>query len=179
MLSTEMLARCRSLVDEDQASFWKDSEIYSWLTDGQNDIIKQLVLGWDKISVLPTPLRPLLKQSTGTTTDNPPTIPVPEDYVDYADFHYNNRAYRIVSPNDTFIFHNNDYLTEWVEFYAGILKVNTNFLNKTFELNYISKPANIDATHEATLDIRFHNDIVGYAFKQMLIKNQSGENVTQ
>jgi hypothetical protein len=179
MLSTEMLFICRSLFDESVAAFFTDAEIYSYLSAGQEDIIKQLVLAWDKISVLPTPLRPLLKQLTGTANADPPSITVPEDYIDYADFHYNNRAYRIVSPNDTFIFHNNAYLTEWVEFYAGTIRVNTNFLAKTYELNYISKPADISTSVNPVLDIRFHNDIVGYAFKQMLIKNQSGENVTQ
>lgn len=178
MLSTAMLARIRTLLDEATEGFWLDTEIYSSLSDGQNEIIKTVVAEWvtirDQGNVLPTPLRPLLKTIMGTGI----SITVPEDYIEYADFHYNNRAYRIVSPNDTFIFHNNDYLTEWVEFSAGLVTVNTKFTGLDYILNYIAKPDDIDATHEATLDIRFHNDIVDFAFKRMLIKNQSGENVT-
>ena len=85
MDSQSLLASVRSLVDESVSSFWLDSEIYSWLSDGQREIIN-LVLGVYKAKLeanpqtqIPDILIPLQEVITGTATSGVHIVPA--DYL--------------------------------------------------------------------------------------------------
>ena len=46
MTAVQLLARLRTLLDEDTAQFWTDTECYSALTDAQIEIIKRIYNKW-------------------------------------------------------------------------------------------------------------------------------------
>ncbi len=65
MTALELLARLRTLLDENSAQFWLDSECYSAFTDAQIEIIKRVYAKW---IVLPNADLPITIRSLFTTT---------------------------------------------------------------------------------------------------------------
>lgn len=172
MTSAQLLARCRTLLDESSAGFFTDAEIYSALTDGQKEVANVLVT--ENKQRLPETLRPLV--TTASTSGASITLPA-TFWIDltlkFGSTSGNKQtAYReeVKSLPDR---EDNSYLNN--EFYYYI-DDSTLYFGKAgtqyYTFTYLVKPTTIDGSTEPILEASSHNAIVFWATAQMLFKDQ-------
>ena len=84
MTTAQLLASCRSLLDESSPSFYQNSEIYSWLNDAQREVANTILalykakLEVDPKTELPEVLISLQSIITGSASS---PVAVPSDYL--------------------------------------------------------------------------------------------------
>lgn len=194
MTRTEMLARCRTLLDEASASFWTDTEIYSSLADGQQavanyflSIFKTQRLQDPSIRV-PQPLEALYTVDTATTITGLVSKPADYWYLLAASYAYTGGALATHYPcriyplsHNMFADLNNSFFTGTStdpvvhEVYSSGYKFY--FLPSvsgtgSYTLNYLKVPTVISSSTDPTLSVQTHSAIVYYAVAQMLFKDQ-------
>ena len=87
MVSTVMLAACRTILDETTASFWTDAQVYAALADGQNEVIKEVLAVYkaryklDPDTELPSELTSVGAYASGAITSSVEMIAVPAGFL--------------------------------------------------------------------------------------------------
>ena len=189
MTRTDMLARVRTLLDEASASFWTDTEIYSALADGQQEVANYLVINYRKAKDLnpsaeiPPSLVPLYNTSTSTTASGLINKPTGFWHLLYALYAYSggtsyNCRIQPLSPSLYFDL-DNTYLTP-SSIDPAIYQAPTSQLyfkptpigTATYTIGYIKLPDAISVSTDATLPVQTHQSIVHWATAQMLFKDQ-------
>jgi hypothetical protein len=193
MTRTEMLARVRTLLDEASASFWTDTEIYSALADGQQEVanyfykIYSMALKENPEAKLPQPLESLVISTSATTATS--GVAKPSGFWHIISAKYANtgglsgtfypcRVERINSMLDFNI--NNTYLASSAsdpkvyEAYSASLLLwfsPTPTGTGAYTLNYLQIPASITSSVDPVLPVQTHSAIVHWATSQMLLKD--------
>lgn len=177
MTSAEALARVRTLLDEASAGFWTDNEIYSALTDGQNEVITiklnefRVKSKFDLNTPLPDSLRALVTSTTGTGTTS-----LAADYLHYVnvytsttpvyvrDFNFN----RSHSSMNTYLASSSS--TPYCYFNATQIVFETSV---SWTLDYLKQPADIaSGANPPTLEDKAMNAVIQYAFALLLKKDK-------
>jgi len=171
-----MLSRLRTLLDESQAAFWTDVEMYAALTDGQREVADMLMTLYKQKSTLnpneelPANLRTLIATTTGTGTQN-----LPADYWRYLTI-YTSTAPVLVRIDGLTkgTLKNNVYTASssgfpYCSFNATQVVLETSV---AWTLEYIKTPTAIAVAVQPTLPDPTHNAIVQYALCELLIKDQ-------
>lgn len=195
MTRTEMLARVRTLLDEvGTASFWTDTEIYSALTDAQQETANYFLRMYNVAlmnnanSKLPQPLESLVISATATLATAGLTKPV--DYWHIISASYANTGglagtfypCRIEKLNPVLGFNlGNTYLApsatdpKVYEAYSATLQLWFSPAPSgtgAYTLTYLKTPTSISASVDPILPVSTHSAIVHWATAQMLFKDQ-------
>lgn len=177
MTSIEMLARLRTLLDETPEGFWDDDlDAYPYLAQAQLEVIRRIA------RFKPIALRQLVTRGALTAQ----TFAIDTGVALAGDFFliYSIKAnatggtekpcYERSERND---YSDNPYLSsESDRLYYSIsgnplkLYFETNFVNGTVTLDYITKPDDIDATTDPEIDETAHMAIVYGAYSSLLLK---------
>jgi hypothetical protein len=198
MVRTEMLSRVRTLIDEvGTASFWLDTEIYSALTDAQQEVanyfykLYSVALMNSFESKLPQPLESLAISVVATLATAGVAKPV--DYwhiisVTYANTGGLNGTFypcRIEKINPALGFNlANTYLAPSItdpkvyEAYSASLQLWFSPAPSgtgAYSLTYLKTPTAISASVDPILPVQTHSAIVHWATAQMLFKDQRPE----
>ena len=192
MTAPEMLARCRTILDESSAGYWTDAEIYSALSDGQNAIINAVWSAWDKKTQIaeievPVVLRPLQTVvvnlafgTTGTTS-----VALPADFAYDLHVEYDDNAdapiasfKRGESKNRKFSSENTYLHSTQAQYYHYFDGANLNFETAisgtgAYRLTYLKKPTDIASGVAPAIGFEAHKAIVYYAVTMMLFKDKS------
>lgn len=198
MLSTELLSRVRTLLDEVTSSFFLDTEIYSALTDAQQEAANYFLRLYNSAlinnadSKLPQPLESLVI-SSGTIATVTAGLTKPADYwqIISASYAYTGDVVgtlypcRIEKLNPVLGFNlKNTYLApsatdpKVYEAYGASLQLW--FLpvpsgTGAYNLTYLKTPTSISASVNPILPVSTHSAIVHWATAQMLFKDQRPE----
>ena len=194
MTSTEMLARCRTILDESSASFWTDAEIYSALADGQNQVIDKLLTSYRiRRKTNPSAELPYELQALGVrliSSGAASFVTIPTGYLElvYANWDHDNSGTKepceIVTPVTKNQRQDNSYTSAtstepvvFMEVAASGGAVVINFLpvystTGVYDLQYLDKPTDIAAGVNAELPVNTHSAIVHYAVSRMFDKDQ-------
>lgn len=193
MLSTDMLARVRTLIDEASASYWQDSEIYSALSDGQTEAVN-FIYGLyeakkkaDPNTILPDVLSPLTKSLSNSIVSSY-TITIPTDLFKLIAIEITNgtnpkvAAYRRDFSVETIFYQYNSLMngTNNVSYFSNAANYFFNqLLNGSYNIYYIENPPAISSGVNPTVGSAIHDIICLYAFSQVLKKDQRLEESTQ
>jgi hypothetical protein len=195
MTSASMLAYVRTMLDEAQASFWSDAQIYAALTAGQERIVNLALatfLAKQEVNPntdVPHLLVPLLSIQNLLINNSTGTAQLPNDYLQivYAGVSLNNGAcgpiLRRRMNYHTLSDQNNSLLTattgQTVGEYIGYIVGTTFYLEQTFssgtnyiKLTYIAQPQAISSTQQPVLPMEVHEPICEFAFATLLSKDQ-------
>ena len=194
MTRTEMLARCRTLLDEATAAFWTDAEVYSALADAQQAVANYF-LSIHKIELLsnpkapiPQPLESLYAVDTNTTATGLVSLPADYWHLLAASFAYTGglagtfyvcRIYRLGETmfrdvNNSFFAGTTTDPIVYEVYSSGRKFYFLPAVSGTggYALNYLKIPTAISSSVDPTLPVQTHNAIVFYAVAQMLFKDQ-------
>lgn len=189
MTRTEMLARVRTLLDEASASFWTDAEIYSALTDGQQEAANYFYSMYEKLKQvnpligLPHTLEPLYTLTTSTTINGLVNNPSNYWHLILATYAYNggtsyNCRIQPLSPallydlDNTYLVASTTSPTVYQVSSTQFLFLPTASGTANYALGYIVKPTAISSSVDPVLPVLAHTAIVHYATAQMLFKDQ-------
>lgn len=198
MISTEMLARLRTLLDESSASFWTDTECYAALADGQTKIIDEVLrvykmrLKIDPAFEVPEELRVLTTLAKGTIAASQINVPTGFIWLVNAKWDHDEtggeKSCLIVSQDRNYTHdQENSFLVadatspiSWVgpEQTSGVQSINfrpTYSSSATYTINYLKYPTAIASGQNPTLSENTHTAIVFYAAYWMLAKDQRPE----
>lgn len=193
MTRTEMLARVRTLLDEASASFWTDTEVYSALADGQQEVanyflnIYKIKAEQDLDTLIPQPLEVLYTAETNTTATGLVSRPSDFWHLVSATFaytgglsgtFYNCRIERFSAS--MFYNINNTYLsaTTTNPIVYDVFSTSQKFYFQpavsgtgAYSISYIKIPTAISSSVDPTLPVQTHSAIVHWATAQMLFKD--------
>lgn len=195
MTTANMLSRVRTSLDEASASFWTDAEIYSALTDGQQETANYFLSLYKAKSVnnigavLPQPLESLLKNKIDTTVSSGVTKPTDYWHLVSAKWAYTgglvgtyypcrieglssirdfNLANTYLAATETFPTVYEAYSGSAILFWFLPAPSGTGAYN----ISYISVPTTISSSVDPILPASTHTAIVHWAVAQMLSKDQ-------
>lgn len=193
MTTAEMLSRVRILLEEATASFWSDNEIYSALTDGQNEAIRlKYSIYKSKVKVnpresIPEVLRPLIKDETGTIGLSENTLTIPSDLMFLISVRYDpagsnlrpcyQRGMSMLSYFDS----DNQYLKDSTAFKSYFFHLDKSEIvfettvtasPGSYGWTYLKKPADIASGVDPTIKSEYHDAVVMFAYAKMLLKDQ-------
>lgn len=188
-----MVTRVRSILDEANAGYWSDAEIYSALSDGQAEVtnyalsVYQGKFKQDRGTNIPITLNNLIK-TVSTTLSVSNTVTLPTDYklLVSVSLAYNGsltKAPVFITQNDSINnFENaNTYLKPsisnlqcYVDSNSGLhlLKLVTAIANDPIEYVYVAMPSAISSTVEPTITEIAHNAIISFACARLLLKDE-------
>lgn len=194
MLSTELLSRVRTLLDEVTPSFFLDAEIYSALTDAQQETadyfykLYSSALMNNADSKLPQPLEPLVISVTATLATAGLTKPADYWHIISVSYAYTGGLIgtfypcRIETLNPVLGFNlGNTYLApsatdpKVYEAYGNSLQLWFSPVPSgtgAYTLTYLKTPTSISASVNPILPVSVHSAIVHWATAQMLFKDQ-------
>jgi hypothetical protein len=182
MLSTEMLSRCRTLLDEASAGFFGDTEIYSALTDGQQECanyfynIYKSLIKVDANASLPESLEPLYTIATGTATLG--VVNKPADFWGIISATFNTSICKILPLDKALFSYIENTYTQPTTTSPIVYQASSStlmFLPATssgYILRYIKIPTVIASATNPILSKQTHTAIVHWATAQMLFKDQ-------
>lgn len=196
MTSVELKNRVRTLLDESAATngFWSDDEIYKALSDGQMEVLTQMLKRYnEKEMLLPEAFRTLVsnyQQLSITSAVNP----LPNDFLFLICIRYavasndvNDRKPALIRGNDfnKYYHRGNGYLSSSIgQPYCTITGLNIVFEDSpvgsgSFDFDYIKKPETVDASNDPELPDFTHNAMVQYAFATLLKKDSRNTDAHQ
>lgn len=183
MTSTEMLARCRTILDEASAGFWTDAEIYAALADGQNEVIRKLLETYRQTGAIKTELRSVYFDDSGNGDD----VALPSGFLELIKATYDHDGTGVKQPcevldhrtvlereDNTYTSATHKKPTAHINSEADALKVfflPTGVDAPTYTIYFIAKPADIAGAQNATLPVTTHNAIVHFAVSRMFDKD--------
>lgn len=196
MTSSVMLTELRTLLDEAQAGFYENTELYQALTDGQKNVTYYFLNLFKKQREMNTSLQlnrfllPLSISKNDTavileeiTFDNSPMIILNAEYRNITNIG-NYYPCFVLDPNAVDFNHRlqNEYLKPTDKspsvfmYYNGgwkykFLPAFDNSLGGDYILNYLKEPTSISASIEPILAEETHNAIVQWAFSFILRKD--------
>ena len=183
MLSADMLAQLRVLLDEAAEQFWLDTECYAALSDGQREYAST-ILSQYKAKVLINPsesipevLRPLYKPVSSTTSAS--YIVLPSDFLYDVSLYLGGTYSRPLLKRElsrTIPAEQANSLLGASGYYYSITNSQINLeiptpSNLSYIFNYLQKPVDINQDVNPTLPDFTHYTIVIYAFAELLKKS--------
>jgi len=196
MTTAEMLTRIRTFLDEASASFWSDTEIYSALADGQNEVIS-ICLNFYRAkkevnsrTELPQVLTALHTHVADTNLTG--IVTAPADYLFLLGGYYSDdtptQSPKAFTVKDYGLNYFHDYYNTYLAPTAndpiaivantsgGVLSIYfipapTGGDTAQYAFEYLRKPTAIASGVNPTLSVFAHNAIVTYAFAQLLLKD--------
>lgn len=193
MLSTDMLARVRTLIDEASASYWQDGEIYSALSDGQTEAVNFLYGIYeakkkvDDSIMLPDVLSPLTKSLSNSITSSY-TVAVPTDLFKLIAIEITNGANPKVAAlrrdftEKTIFYQYNSLMngTNDITYFSNAANYYFNqLLNGSYNIYYLENPPTIASGVNPIVGSAVHDAICLFAFSAVLKKDQRVEESTQ
>jgi hypothetical protein len=196
MISADVLARTRLLLDEAIASYWTDDEVYSSLTDAQNAICGLALSVYDmKVKVsndasIPFVLEPLHSVKTGTIALGINTTTLPLPILLLISLQYNPSATTPLYPvrmrnisNAGQFQKSNSYLGNVGTDYFATLTSNKVLTFETmstydyagYSAEVISQPLDINSGTNPSIPDITQNALAYFAFSQLLAKDQRSE----
>lgn len=185
MTSTQMLSRLRTLLDENSAGFWTDTECYNALSDGQREVINILF----KVNPYHQGLKSLLKTQSAIGVSGT-AISLPSDFKELL-----NATWSTVTGETQFpcnikdydtqflIDKNNTYLAPHRASPVVYIKAGTTVGRKIYfepastgdyTFVYLTNPPEIDGSTNPILPVETHEPIIVYAFSFLLRKDLRG-----
>jgi len=189
MTAVGLLARLRTLFDEDVPEFWTDSVCYTTLSDAQREIINIVTKKFRETPGIDIPLvlRPLLLSTTQTGL-NGQSFPLPPNFFDELSLKISVTnpgtqfpTYRRLQNENKYYHQNNSYLkSSNTDIFYDILPPNllieSALVNGSITMDYIIRPADIDGIAspnvDPLLDDIAENAMIHFAFAFLLNKSK-------
>ncbi len=177
-ITTTLVARIRTYLDEASAGFWTQDEIYKALTDGQREVISfVLAIYKQKIAVNPDEKLPEVLRSCFYTTGGVGSGVLPAGFL-FPLSVYTSTVPVYIRPDgiQRGASKLNTYLTSsstqpFCSFSGTQIVFETSV---TWTMEYLSLPLNdIDATHDPALSAISYNAIIEYATAFLLNKDEN------